>query len=38
MAASFASKSNYAQADRVKTFIAQAEKHANLKPGQKPAM
>ena len=29
---------NYAQADRVKTFIAQAEKHANLKPGQKPAM
>jgi Flp pilus assembly protein TadD len=29
---------NYEQADKVKTFIAQAEKHANLKPGRKPSM
>jgi tetratricopeptide (TPR) repeat protein len=29
---------NYEQADKVKMFIAQAEKHANLKPGQKPAL
>jgi predicted TPR repeat methyltransferase len=29
---------NYEQADKVKMFIAQAEKHANLKPGQKPTM
>ena len=32
---------NYEQADKVKMFIAQAQKHANMKPGQttdKPAM
>jgi cytochrome c-type biogenesis protein CcmH/NrfG len=32
---------NYEQADKVKMFIAQAKKHANIKPGQKtdkPAM
>jgi cytochrome c-type biogenesis protein CcmH/NrfG len=31
----------YAQADQVKMYIAQAKKHANIKPGQKsdkPAM